>query len=51
MIVINTPNEIHMLWLIPQYVLMAWAEILFIVSGMEFSFTQVLVNYGTKFMF
>ncbi|OXA44992.1 Peptide transporter family 1 [Folsomia candida] len=33
-------NEVHILWQIPQYVLMAWAQILFIVSGMEFSYTQ-----------
>jgi hypothetical protein len=30
-----------MLWLLPQYILMVWAEVLFIISGMEFSFTEV----------
>ncbi|CAG7786493.1 unnamed protein product [Allacma fusca] len=34
------PNEVNMLWLLPQYLVMAWAEILFIISGMEFSFTE-----------
>ncbi|CAL8070263.1 unnamed protein product [Orchesella dallaii] len=40
MVTVTPPNNIHILWLFPQYVLMAWGEILFIVSGMEFSFTE-----------
>ncbi|XP_051172240.1 solute carrier family 15 member 1-like [Leptopilina boulardi] len=34
------PNEIHILWLFPQYILISIAEILFAISGLEFSFTQ-----------
>lgn len=34
------PNSIHMLWLIPQYVVITMAEIMFSVTGLEFAFTQ-----------
>ncbi|XP_043465232.1 solute carrier family 15 member 1-like [Leptopilina heterotoma] len=34
------PNEIHILWLFPQYFLISVAEIMFAISGLEFSFTQ-----------
>ncbi|ODN00565.1 Solute carrier family 15 member 2 [Orchesella cincta] len=40
LVIVTPANNIHILWLLPQYVLMAWGEILFIVSGMEFSFTE-----------
>ncbi|XP_063394324.1 uncharacterized protein LOC134679353 [Cydia fagiglandana] len=36
----NPPNELHLAWLLPQYLLISCAEILFAVSGLEFSFTQ-----------
>lgn len=38
---ITPANNVHILWLLPQYILMAWGEILFIVSGMEFAFSEV----------
>ncbi|XP_046750570.1 LOW QUALITY PROTEIN: solute carrier family 15 member 1-like [Diprion similis] len=34
------PNKIHMLWLIPQYLFISMAEVMFAISGLEFSFTQ-----------
>lgn len=34
------PNGVNILWQLPQYILMSWGQILFIVSGMEFSYTQ-----------
>ncbi|XP_033222641.1 solute carrier family 15 member 1-like [Belonocnema kinseyi] len=34
------PNEIHMLWILPQYLLISIAEVMFAISGLEFSFTQ-----------
>jgi len=37
-----------MLWLLPQYILIAWAEVLFIISGMEFSFTEVSLENISK---
>lgn len=37
----NPPNELNLAWIVPQYVLVSMAEIMFAVSGLEFSFTQV----------
>ncbi|CAG9558631.1 unnamed protein product [Danaus chrysippus] len=36
----NPPNELHLAWIVPQYLLVSMAEIMFAVSGLEFSFTQ-----------
>ncbi|KAJ9579926.1 hypothetical protein L9F63_004399, partial [Diploptera punctata] len=33
-------NRIHMLWLIPQYLLISIAEVMFGISGLQFSFVQ-----------
>ncbi|CAG0912208.1 unnamed protein product [Notodromas monacha] len=38
--VVTEPNNVHMLWLIPQYLIITTAEILFSPTGYEFSFTQ-----------
>ncbi|CAB3386070.1 Hypothetical predicted protein [Cloeon dipterum] len=37
---ITPPNNVHMMWLIPQYFVMTFGEILFSVTGLEFAFTQ-----------
>ena len=37
---ITTPNDVHMLWLIPQYVFLTMAEIMFSITGLEFSYSQ-----------
>ncbi|KOB77657.1 Yin, partial [Operophtera brumata] len=37
---ITPPNSVHILWLIPQYVVMTMGEVMFSVTGLEFSFTQ-----------
>lgn len=37
---ITPANTIHILWLIPQYVVMTMGEVMFSVTGLEFSFTQ-----------
>ncbi|CAK1588211.1 unnamed protein product [Parnassius mnemosyne] len=39
-VVITPPNSVHILWLIPQYVIMTMGEVMFSVTGLEFSFTQ-----------
>ncbi|CAF4745112.1 unnamed protein product [Pieris macdunnoughi] len=39
-VVITPPNSIHILWLVPQYVVMTMGEVMFSVTGLEFSFTQ-----------
>ncbi|CAO1383568.1 unnamed protein product [Diamesa tonsa] len=38
--IITQPNSIHMLWLIPQFVIMTAAEVMFSVTGLEFSYSQ-----------
>ena len=39
-ITITEPNSMHMAWLIPQYVVITMAEVMFSVTGLEFAFTQ-----------
>ncbi|CAG9558248.1 unnamed protein product [Danaus chrysippus] len=39
-IMITPPNSVHILWLVPQYVVMTMGEVMFSVTGLEFSFTQ-----------
>ncbi|NWX36062.1 S15A1 protein, partial [Notiomystis cincta] len=38
------PNTVHMAWQIPQYFLLTSAEILFSVTGLEFSYSQAPSN-------
>uniref|UniRef100_A0A8C0VA74 Solute carrier family 15 member 1-like n=1 Tax=Cyanistes caeruleus TaxID=156563 RepID=A0A8C0VA74_CYACU len=38
------PNTVHMAWQIPQYFLLTCAEVLFSVSGLEFSYSQAPSN-------
>lgn len=35
------PNTVHMAWQIPQYFILTCAEVLFSVTGLEFSYSQV----------
>lgn len=37
---VTEPNSVHMLWLIPQFVVITAAEVMFSVTGLEFAFTQ-----------
>ncbi|CAH0578083.1 unnamed protein product [Chrysodeixis includens] len=39
-VMITPYNSVHILWLIPQYVVMTMGEVMFSVTGLEFSFTQ-----------
>lgn len=41
---VTQENSIHMLWLIPQYVVMTMGEVLFSVTGLEFAFTQAPIS-------
>ncbi|XP_072305837.1 solute carrier family 15 member 1-like [Eucyclogobius newberryi] len=38
------PNSIHMAWLIPQYFLITAGEVVFSVTGLEFSYSQAPSN-------
>eukprot|EP00092_Neocalanus_flemingeri_P014567 GFUD01015716.1.p1 GENE.GFUD01015716.1~~GFUD01015716.1.p1 ORF type:complete len:713 (-),score=205.96 GFUD01015716.1:302-2440(-) len=37
---LTTPNSIHILWLFPQYFVITVGEIMFSVTGLEFSYSQ-----------
>ncbi|XP_058054155.1 peptide transporter family 1-like isoform X2 [Anopheles bellator] len=37
---VTEANSINMLWLIPQYVVMTLGEVMYSITGLEFSFTQ-----------
>ena len=39
--VLTTPNTISMLWLLPQYVILTFAEVLVAVTGYQFAYEQV----------
>ncbi|KAI4482599.1 hypothetical protein M0804_008452 [Polistes exclamans] len=39
-ITITPPNSMHLMWLIPQYIVITMAEVLFSITGLEFAFTQ-----------
>nr|XP_017091383.2 peptide transporter family 1-like [Drosophila bipectinata] len=37
---VTPPNSMSMLWLVPQYVVMTLGEVMFSVTGLEFSYSQ-----------
>ena len=39
--ILTKENSVHMLWLIPQYFVITAGEIIFSVTGLEFSYSQV----------
>lgn len=41
---ITPENAVHMLWLIPQYVVITLGEVMFSITGLEFAFTQAPVS-------
>lgn len=43
-IVVTAPNSVHMLWLLPQYIVITMGEVMFSVTGLEFAFTQAPVT-------
>ena len=45
--VVAEPNKIHMLWLLPQYIVLTAGEVLFSITSLSFSFTQVRKNIFT----
>ncbi|XP_069688351.1 peptide transporter family 1 isoform X3 [Periplaneta americana] len=44
LLTVTQPNSIHMLWLIPQYFVITMGEVMFSITGLEFSFTQAPVS-------
>lgn len=39
--VVATQSSVHMIWLLPQYLLISIGEVMFSVNGMTFAFSQV----------
>ena len=39
--ILTKENSLHMLWLIPQYFVITTGEIMFSITGLEFSYSQV----------
>ncbi|BES98582.1 oligopeptide transporter [Nesidiocoris tenuis] len=44
LLTITTPNNLNLMWQIPQYIIITAAEIMFSITGLEFSFTQAPVS-------
>ena len=38
---LTTPNIVHMLWLLPQIIIITVGEIMFSITGIEFAYSQV----------
>eukprot|EP00095_Tigriopus_kingsejongensis_P000412 maker-scaffold19_size710362-snap-gene-5.13 protein:Tk00412 transcript:maker-scaffold19_size710362-snap-gene-5.13-mRNA-1 annotation:"peptide transporter family 1-like isoform x2" len=38
--IVTPPNSIHMLWLLPQYIILTAGEVLFSITSLAFAFTQ-----------
>jgi solute carrier family 15 oligopeptide transporter 1 len=37
---LTVPNSVHILWLLPQYIVITVGEVLFSITGLEFSYSQ-----------
>ena len=44
-------NSVHMLWLIPQFFIITVGEILFSITALEFSYSQVIFIYNRSLFF
>lgn len=42
--IVTEPNSVHMLWLIPQFVVLTLGEVMYSVTGLEFSYSQAPPN-------
>lgn len=43
-VVISEPNSMHMLWLLPQYIIMTLGEVMYSVTGLAFSYAEAPVS-------
>jgi len=43
-VTVTPPNSLHMAWMLPQYVIITMAEVMFSVTGLQFAFTQAPVS-------
>jgi len=51
LVTVTQPNSMHMLWLIPQYFVITMGEVMFSITGLEFSFTQVCFIMWVLFVY
>lgn len=45
---ITEPNSIHIMWMVPQFVVITLGEVMFSVTGLQFSFSQVSLKHSRK---
>jgi len=38
--ILTVPNSVHILWLLPQYIVITVGEVMFSITGLEFSYSQ-----------
>lgn len=43
-VIIAEPNSMHMLWLLPQYIIMTLGEVMYSVTGLAFSYAEAPVS-------
>lgn len=43
-VVVTEANSVHMLWLLPQYIIMTLGEVMFSITGLAFSYSQAPVS-------
>ncbi|XP_076764514.1 peptide transporter family 1 [Xylocopa sonorina] len=43
-VTVTEPNSVHILWMVPQYVIITMGEVMFSVTGLEFAFTQAPIS-------
>jgi len=43
-VVVSNPNSMHMLWLLPQYIIMTLGEVMYSVTGLAFSYAEAPVS-------
>lgn len=43
-VTVTPPNSLHMAWMLPQYIIITMAEVMFSVTGLQFAFTQAPVS-------
>ncbi|XP_057341668.1 peptide transporter family 1-like isoform X1 [Microplitis mediator] len=43
-VTVTQPNSMHILWLIPQYVIITIGEVMLAITGFEFAFTQAPIS-------
>ena len=44
-VIITAPNDLHMLWQLPQYILITAGEIMVSITVLAFAFTEVKNRY------